>query len=87
MDIKRGLAVRSKAGRDKDRFFAVIAVEGNAARIADGELRKLSKPKLKKLMHLSATTTVFSEKELSSDKELNAAIKARFSGSTVNREG
>lgn len=77
-DIIVGSAVRSKAGRDKNRFFAVLSLDRDYADIADGDLRKLEKPKRKKLKHLAATNTVFTPTQLSSDKTLYTAIKQRF---------
>jgi ribosomal protein L14E/L6E/L27E len=52
MDLKAGQVVRSKAGRDKGRLFVVIKVEGLYAFVADGSLRKIEKPKKKKMKHL-----------------------------------
>lgn len=78
MDIVIGSAVCSKAGRDKGRYFAVLSLEDDFAYIADGDLRKVQKPKRKKLKHLAPTKTVFSEDSLSSDKLLYGAIKERF---------
>ena len=49
-----GRIVQSKAGRDKGRRFAVIAIEDEAhVRIADGDTRKIAHAKKKKLKHLS----------------------------------
>ena len=46
----------SRAGRDKGRLFVIVADGGNGyAMIADGTMRKLSKPKRKKLKHLHLT--------------------------------
>ncbi len=78
MEITVNSAVCSKAGRDKGRFFAVLALEGEYALIADGMLRKLAKPKRKKLKHLAATTTVFAAEDIESDSKLCAAIKSRY---------
>ena len=80
MDIQIGTAVCSKAGRDKGRFFAVMSCAGEYVMIADGDLRKLEKPKKKKLKHLSVTNTIFDLDALSSDKKLQKAILSRFSG-------
>ncbi|MDD3428944.1 MAG: KOW domain-containing RNA-binding protein [Oscillospiraceae bacterium] len=74
MDFVRGQIVRSKAGRDKGRFFVVLGTAGNMAQIADGGLRGLNRPKSKKLMHLSPTKTILSDNTLTSDKQLNMAI-------------
>jgi ribosomal protein L14E/L6E/L27E len=59
MDIVKGSVVRATAGRDKDKFFVVLSVEGAYAQIADGKRRKVQKPKNKKLIHLAPTNTVY----------------------------
>ena len=45
MDFVKGQLVRSKAGRDKTRTLAVLAVDGSMLLVADGDLRKLDNPK------------------------------------------
>ncbi len=60
MDIYPGAIVYATAGRDKDRFFVVTAVEGDYAFISDGRTRKVDVPKKKKLKHLKGTK-LFSE--------------------------
>lgn len=56
MDENGGLVGRiatSKAGRDKNRSFVIVdMIDADHAAVADGKLRKLSKPKKKKLKHL-----------------------------------
>ncbi|MDR2504826.1 MAG: KOW domain-containing RNA-binding protein [Oscillospiraceae bacterium] len=45
--------VESKAGRDKRRLFVVVGIRDDGlVLVADGDLRKLAKPKPKKRMHL-----------------------------------
>lgn len=52
-ELKIGQFVKSKAGRDKDRIFIVIEiVDEQFVKIADGDIRKLEKPKIKKVKHL-----------------------------------
>ncbi|MDO4565946.1 MAG: KOW domain-containing RNA-binding protein [Oscillospiraceae bacterium] len=87
MEIKKGFAALSKAGRDKGRFFAVLSLEGNYALVADGDLRPLERPKRKNLRHLGATGHRFDPGELGSDKALRNAIKARFGGGNPSKEG
>ncbi len=87
MEIVKGCAVRSRAGRDKNRFFAVLELDDGFAYVADGNLRKLDKPKRKNLRHLAGTLHRFSEEELQSDKSLYGAICARFYTGTPSREG
>jgi ribosomal protein L14E/L6E/L27E len=61
-DIKIGQIVKSKAGRDKGRTFIVCSVvdEQNVL-VCDGDLRKLSSPKKKKIRHLMIYNTVLTE--------------------------
>lgn len=52
-DISLGQIVSSRAGRDKDRLFMVIdIIDDQYVLIADGDLRKIEKPKKKKVKHL-----------------------------------
>lgn len=55
----KGQAAISLAGRDKGRAFLIVEIldEGYVA-IADGQLRKIDKPKRKKLKHLKLLDTV-----------------------------
>lgn len=58
MDASIGSIVYSKAGRDKDSYFIIVALEGEFAYICDGDIRRNDKPKKKKLKHLKVTNTV-----------------------------
>ncbi len=50
-----GDVVVSRAGRDKGRPFVILArPESEYALLVDGSLRRLERPKRKKLMHLMA---------------------------------
>ena len=53
-----GQIVFSKRGRDKDRAFVVMSVEGGYVFLADGKMRPLDKPKKKKAKHVQPTNTV-----------------------------
>ena len=56
MDFRDGNIVLSKAGRDKGNYFVVLkTVDENFVYIADGDLRKVDNPKLKKCKHLENT--------------------------------
>lgn len=55
MEITVGTIVFSKAGRDKRKMLLAVKVEGNYAYVCDGILRKVEKPKKKKLIHLQKT--------------------------------
>ncbi|MGN0107543.1 MAG: RNA-binding protein [Hominilimicola sp.] len=58
MEIVEGSIVRSIAGRDKGDLFIVLSREGEFAYLANGELRKVDRPKKKKLKHLQGTNSV-----------------------------
>ncbi len=52
-EISVGQVVKSKAGRDRDRVFIVLQIlDDQYVLIADGDLRKIDKPKKKKVKHL-----------------------------------
>lgn len=56
-----GQVVYSKRGRDRGMVFIVVGEEGEFVFLADGRLRRLSKPKKKKLMHVQPTNTVLTD--------------------------
>ncbi len=57
--IEPGRVVRSKAGRDQGRLFAVIRiVDEDFVLVADGRLRTLDRLKKKRKRHLKPTQTV-----------------------------
>jgi len=52
-DISLGQIVISTAGRDKGRKFVVLCIiDEKYVYISDGDIRKVEKPKLKKIKHL-----------------------------------
>ena len=55
MDITKGSLVYSRAGRDKGTLFVVIETEGDWVYLADGDLRRVEKPKKKRLKHINKT--------------------------------
>lgn len=57
-----GRVVRSKQGHDKGRYFTVVGlVDEKHVLIADGETRRLEKPKKKQTKHLRATPIALAE--------------------------
>ena len=78
MEIVKGTAVISKAGRDKDRVFAVVDFKDDYFWLADGKLRPLSRPKKKKIKHLNITKTVIDGEYLDSDSKLSSVLSDRF---------
>ncbi|WP_434578447.1 RNA-binding protein [Thermoanaerobacterium thermosaccharolyticum] len=77
-DTSIGRIVKSKAGRDKNRIFVIVGVaDEKHVFIADGDLRKIEKPKKKKLIHLQKYNEVdetIREKILKGETVTNAEI-------------
>lgn len=69
-----GCVVRSAAGHDKDRFYAVVKAEAGWVWIADGRLRKLEKPKKKNPKHLCKTKTILPVNGMT-DKRLRELLR------------
>lgn len=84
-DVGR-LAV-SRQGRDQNRWMVVVSRPDEAhALVADGELRKLEKPKKKRLKHLRATPYLAQEiaQALSQGKHLlNSDVRKAISAAQV----
>lgn len=54
-----GKIVYSKAGRDQGRMFIIVdVIDENFVMLADGDLRKIENPKLKKMKHLQMTDMI-----------------------------
>lgn len=54
-----GRVVYSKSGRDSERIFVILdVIDKNYVYIVDGNLRKVEKPKKKKMKHLNITNDV-----------------------------
>ncbi len=75
MDFVKGQMVRSKAGRDKNRTFAVIGIQGQMLFLADGSLRKLRSAQGQKDKASGPHRTVLRGESLATDKQLAAAVK------------
>jgi len=79
-DISPGQLVRSKAGRDKDRLFIIIGItDDQYVTIVDGDLRRVEKPKRKKIRHLSKINRV-------SETFMQAMLENELTNPLVRRE-
>lgn len=79
-DIKVGQVVRSVRGRDKDKVFIVVGiVDDQHVLISDGDLRRIDKPKKKKLKHLVVFNAVSDEikERIINQKKINNAFIRR----------
>lgn len=61
-DLQIGQLVKSKAGRDKGKLFIIKdIINDKYVYIVDGDLRKISNPKKKKIKHLIIYKRIFKE--------------------------
>ncbi|AGK99199.1 KOW domain-containing RNA-binding protein [Clostridium pasteurianum] len=85
-----GTVVYSKAGRDVDRKFIIMdIIDKEYVYICDGDLRKVEKPKKKKIRHLMFTETVAKDIKqcLMSNVEVsNSQIKRFLQSLCTNKE-
>ena len=78
MEIAKSDIVRSDAGRDKGKLFAVLAVEGEYLLLADGKSRKVESPKRKKrrqVLFVASDDSRLSEKIRSEGKITNSELR------------
>ena len=78
--VRIGLVAKSTSGHDGGRYYAVVALDGPFAVIADGKVRKLEKPKKKNARHLTPTGTVLTHEQLSTNRQLRRALFAFNNG-------
>lgn len=79
-DLDIGQIVKSKSGRDAGRIFVVFGkADSNHVLIVDGSLRRVDKPKKKKIKHLAKLNLVSTEirEAILNDKRINNAFIRR----------
>ncbi len=85
--MTRGSVVKSAAGRDKDRFYLVLRLEGDYAYIADGKVRPLERPKKKRIKHLRPTADVMNMDLFVGNRSLLKALRAYNGGDSLSEGG
>lgn len=78
--LKVGQVVKSQQGRDQGKHFIVVDIlDDQYALLVDGSLRRLDKPKKKKLKHFKVSNQISEEikKRIESDSKLNNAFIRR----------
>lgn len=78
MEFQVGMVVKSKAGRDKDTFLVVVAVQRQTILVADGKKRLLESPKQKNAKHLSKTNLLFTIDDTTTNKQLRKFLNALY---------
>ena len=90
MNITLGQVVYSKVGRDTGRKFIIFGIiDESYVLIADGDLRRIDKPKKKKLKHLEITSNVIvalSEKLEKKLKVTNSEIRKALAVMGTNEQ-
>ncbi|MDP4120989.1 MAG: KOW domain-containing RNA-binding protein [Bacillota bacterium] len=75
MELKKGLVVLAKAGRDKGSFFVVTDVKDGFIFICDGKHRPLERTKKKNPGHIALTTSVLPEHSMKTNREIRRALR------------
>lgn len=83
MSLTLGQVVYSKAGRDAGKRFVVVGILDDLnVFISDGDLRRIEKPKIKKIKHLEPTKDIITvleqqlcKKQNVSNSEIRKALK------------
>ena len=78
-ELQIGQVVRSKSGRDEGRVFVILDIlDDKYVLLVDGDLRRLDKPKKKKIMHLIIYKTIIEDlkaKVINGERFNNAYIR------------
>lgn len=73
--LKRGMVVKSLAGRDRGYLLTVIKAEGNRIFVCDGKERPIDRPKCKNIRHVMPTKFFVSDEEMATDRALKKALR------------
>jgi len=79
-NLEVGQVVRATKGRDQDRVFIIVGkVDEEYVLIADGDLRRIEKPKKKKIKHLAKFNIISHEVKdrILNEKKMNNAFIRR----------
>ncbi len=71
---EKGEAVISLQGRDKDKYYIIVEVQGDRVLVADGVKRKLNSPKIKNVKHLRLLPRNISEEGIKWDKSFDVRV-------------
>lgn len=82
----RGRVMRSKAGRDKDKFLVVTQGGKNFSHLCDGKERPLERPKRKNNKHLASTNSFLNEEQMTTNRSLRRALRLIAEGTDTDEE-
>lgn len=72
--LKRGDAVISLAGRDRNELLAVAAADAQGVTLCNGKDRPLARPKRKNPKHIRPVGAALDETQMRSDRALRKAL-------------
>ena len=75
MNLERGTVVKSLNGRDKNKYFCVLDKQGDYVLYCDGCVRRLEKPKRKKVKHVQVTRVKLQTEALQVNKHIKEALR------------
>lgn len=76
--LQYGQIIKSKAGRDQDKIFVIIDIQGEYVYLVDGHFRRIENPKKKKFKHIQPTNIIIEtikHRIENEDKITNADIR------------
>lgn len=87
-DLSVGQIVESRSGRDKGQCFIVYDIlDDQYVLLVDGKLRKLSKPKKKKLKHLQKYNLIIEDfQQIRRENNFNDSLIRRLITSKIIQE-
>ena len=74
MNLEKGMVVKSLCGKDKNKFFCVLDKQDDYVLYCDGCVRKLEKPKRKKIKHVQVTRVKLQTEILQVNKHIKKAL-------------
>ncbi len=74
MNLEKGMVVKSLCGRDKNKYFCVLDKQGDYVLYCDGCVRRLEKPKRKKIKHVQVTRVKLQTEILQVNKHIKKAL-------------
>ena len=83
--MEKGAVVKSLAGRDKGKLFAVMQSDENRVLVCDGKERPVDRPKSKNIRHVERVGYSLDESETATNRALKKAIarlNAEINGNT-----
>ena len=74
MNLEKGMVVKSLCGRDKNKYFCVLDKQGDYVLYCDGCVRRLEKPKRKKIKPVQVTRVKLQTEILQVNKHIKKAL-------------